>query len=366
MHNLELFDIEYVRMTFIFGILLSVLFYEKTHSTTGSLVVPGYIAVEILNPVSLLATAINALITFYIVSKFIPKFATVYGRTRFGLYIGISVTLAILTEPISALASTQTPIKVIGYVIPALIAYDFNRQGITKTTRNIAIVSCLAAIPALFLFLAAQHPNTTTALTAETQLYGLGNQWIPLIALFSVGTSLTIFSQHGLKAGGFIGPMYLGPIAIQPPQIAFILTIAITTYLLHEHILKRFMITFGRRKFSTMLITGSLLSWTALEISPALTPQGYTTSDMAIAALFLPALLANDMERTSINQVLYASVLTGATVLATTLILSKTIESQPIPIVLPALLAITLPTIFWPTIKKQLPLDRVIGFQRAG
>ena len=49
MHD-YLFDINTVRFAFIIGVLASVFIYERYHITSGSIVVPGYVAVFVLQP----------------------------------------------------------------------------------------------------------------------------------------------------------------------------------------------------------------------------------------------------------------------------------------------------------------------------
>ena len=118
-------------MTFIVGIAVSVIVYERTHRTTGSLVVPGYVGAQLLNPVALVATALNALTTWYLVARVLPRFAAVFGRTLFVVNIAVSVVLSMLTGPVlGPLLPAGVPrFDSIGYVIPALIAYDMNRHA---------------------------------------------------------------------------------------------------------------------------------------------------------------------------------------------------------------------------------------------
>ena len=60
MHD-YLFTTEVVRFAFMFGVAVSMLLYERRHLTTGSIVVPGYIATFIAMPFTIIATFLNAL-----------------------------------------------------------------------------------------------------------------------------------------------------------------------------------------------------------------------------------------------------------------------------------------------------------------
>ena len=60
MHD-YLFSSEIVRFAFVFGICVSMMLYERLHLTTGSIVVPGYIAMFLVYPMVVVATFVNAL-----------------------------------------------------------------------------------------------------------------------------------------------------------------------------------------------------------------------------------------------------------------------------------------------------------------
>ena len=54
MHD-YLLSTEWVRFAFVLGIAVSMILYERRHLTTGSIVVPGYIAVFMIHPLVLVA-----------------------------------------------------------------------------------------------------------------------------------------------------------------------------------------------------------------------------------------------------------------------------------------------------------------------
>ena len=68
MHD-YLLSTEVVRFAFVLGVAVSMLMYERRHLTTGSIVVPGYIASFIVFPLIILATFFNALVSYLIVNK---------------------------------------------------------------------------------------------------------------------------------------------------------------------------------------------------------------------------------------------------------------------------------------------------------
>ncbi len=350
----QLFDLELIRMTFVVGIAVSVLVYERTHTTTASLVVPGYIGVNLLNPPALLATAINAGVTFLLVSRVLPRIAAIYGRARFVTNIAVSVILALLIGP--TLASTTGPsfptLDAIGYVIPALIAYDMNRQGAAKTATAVGVSGCLAALPGLLLvsaFPGMVEPN----LPLDTGLFPVGDVWFPIVALVSTGVSASLYDNHGLRAGGFVGPMYLGLAAVRPLQVIYLLGAAALIHTVVDRGVKPMMITFGRRKFAVMLMGGSMMSWAMLSLAGWLRLDGLLLGNLPIAGLFVPALLANDMERTSVRDVFVGGYLAGGATLSVVVVASAAVDGETTPWWAPPAVFVSIIILFWPRLVKQ-------------
>ncbi|RCW49845.1 MULTISPECIES: poly-gamma-glutamate biosynthesis protein PgsC [unclassified Halanaerobium] len=123
------------------GILLSFIFTEITGFYTGGIIVPGYLAFFWQAPYRILATVLTSLLTYYFV-KFLSNYVIMYSRRRFtacviiGYLIGwFYRSLFIEYFPVSE------DLRVIGYIIPGLLANDMLRQGITATLSSLAVVS---------------------------------------------------------------------------------------------------------------------------------------------------------------------------------------------------------------------------------
>ena len=138
MHD-YMFTTEVVRFAFMFGVAVSMLLYERKHLTTGSIVVPGYIATFLAMPLTIVATFANAFISYLIVNKLLRRWFLLYGRTKFTVLAMISIMIQSLMLKFSPVGAWmwESNIKLlvgVGYVVPALIAHDMGRQGIKKTS----------------------------------------------------------------------------------------------------------------------------------------------------------------------------------------------------------------------------------------
>ena len=95
MHD-YLFHTDVVRLAFLAGVVASIFLYEKSHLTTGSIVVPGYIALFLAQPFVIGATFLNALLSWWIVNRLLPRWFLLYGRTKFTVLALISISLQAL------------------------------------------------------------------------------------------------------------------------------------------------------------------------------------------------------------------------------------------------------------------------------
>ena len=134
------------------GIVISFAFYEIVGLSPGGIVVPGYIALFLDQPVRILVTLLVTLLTYYAVNM-LSNYIILYGRRRFLAMILVGFILKWLIEgliikiPISGIG-----LQSIGYIIPGLIANEMRRQGILPTLYSLAIVSVIVRLM-LLLFL---------------------------------------------------------------------------------------------------------------------------------------------------------------------------------------------------------------------
>src|SRR4030042_4143739 len=113
------------------GMLLSLALTEIVGLAAGRIVWPGYIALVLNDPIQVISTIIAGLVT-YLIIKGLSRYIVVYGRRLLILCILIGYIIAYLTRiaPVITFNKTFFNIETIGFVIPGLIAYWIDRQGI--------------------------------------------------------------------------------------------------------------------------------------------------------------------------------------------------------------------------------------------
>jgi poly-gamma-glutamate biosynthesis protein PgsC/CapC len=129
--------------TLLVGLLLALLWAEATGITPGGLIVPGYLALYADRPARLLATLAAALLTL-LVWKFASRYLVLFGRRRFVLVV---LAGALLAEGWSLvlprLLASPVELRVIGWVIPGLLASNLARQKFWPTLASAAAVTAL-------------------------------------------------------------------------------------------------------------------------------------------------------------------------------------------------------------------------------
>ena len=115
----------------ILGLTLSLLFAEKFGINPGGLVVPGYLALTMKDPKSLIAIFLLSLLTYIIVEFGLNKF----GRRRVLVMLMVCMVLKILLDVFNvSMGMSLGILNGVGVVIPGLIANCYYKQGIKLTT----------------------------------------------------------------------------------------------------------------------------------------------------------------------------------------------------------------------------------------
>lgn len=329
--NGYLWEADLVRFAFIVGLVLAVAFYERYHVTTGSLIVPAYFGIFVLQPMMILVTLFNAYLTFRVVYHVLPRYTLIYGRAKFLVLVPTSIALQVTLLELSgehAFAVDRQPFLVgVGYIVPAMIAHDFGRQGVGTTMTAIGAVALLMASIILTLTLVAPSLRATAPLSIYTSL-AFELKWVT-VAIFCSAMAATALGQtYGYKSGGFVGSAYLALVSNNLLQIAFIIAIAAITYVIVVKLLMRHAILFGRRKFAAILLVGGMLAWIGLSIGdPLFGLSALPFAALPLSGIVVPSLFANDAERVGPMRVIQGTTLNVLFTLSTTLLVQELAES---------------------------------------
>jgi poly-gamma-glutamate biosynthesis protein PgsC/CapC len=127
-------------VAFGLGLVVGFIFFEISGLTAGGIIVPGYLALFVNDPLKILVTLIVSLITYTIVYFLVIKFI-IFGKRRFFIIILIGFIIRSGIDYLNLfLPESGIELQAIGYIIPGIIANEFFRQGISKTVMAMVIV----------------------------------------------------------------------------------------------------------------------------------------------------------------------------------------------------------------------------------
>lgn len=134
------------------GLVVSLLYAEIFGVAPGGIIVPGYLALGINDPVMMGLTLAISLLTFFVV-RVLATVMIIYGRRRTVLMILISFLLGSLVRAGLGVGTPVGPfeVDVIGYIIPGLLAIWMDRQGIVVTVSSALTASVLTRLSGLLI-----------------------------------------------------------------------------------------------------------------------------------------------------------------------------------------------------------------------
>ena len=132
--------------TVALSVILSFLVTELTGLLTGGMVSAGYLAFYFSEPMRILSTILLSTLIALIL-RLSREFLILYGRRRFMLSILLSILFVYALEKAYFIMSPLSlDLRVIGYIIPGLIANDMEKQGILRTSLALIIVTALVKL----------------------------------------------------------------------------------------------------------------------------------------------------------------------------------------------------------------------------
>ena len=134
------------------GLAVGLIFGELFGLAAGGVVVPGYIALHLSQPLAVAYTMAAAFMTFALVKASASLFV-LYGRRRTALMILVGYVGGMWGESLKNAGAFgwQDDGTVIGYIIPGLIAIWLDRQGPIITTCALTIAAVVVRLILILL-----------------------------------------------------------------------------------------------------------------------------------------------------------------------------------------------------------------------
>ncbi|MBA2528429.1 MAG: poly-gamma-glutamate biosynthesis protein PgsC [Euzebyales bacterium] len=131
-------------VSLVVGVVLSLIFTERTGVLPAGLIVPGYLALIFDQPLFLAVIFSIAFLTYLIVTHVVGRVTILYGRRKFGAMLVTGVVLKLIFDYFyPTLPFEILEFRGIGVIVPGLIANTIQRQGVFPTVISTLILSGL-------------------------------------------------------------------------------------------------------------------------------------------------------------------------------------------------------------------------------
>lgn len=128
------------------SVILGFISQEFLGLASGGLISAGYLAFYLNQPLRIVSTLVMAILiwgTMLILDKII----FIYGRRRFACCVLLGIIYAwIFNELLFLTSFISQDLRIIGYVVPGLVANDMVKQGVFKTISMLLIISFIIAL----------------------------------------------------------------------------------------------------------------------------------------------------------------------------------------------------------------------------
>ena len=133
------------------GIILSLVLSEALGVTAGGIIVPGYIALFLHQPIQVVSTFVVAFIVLIII-KLLSRVMFLYGKRRIVLALILGFFFGYLSRVIYIETEIINSVAVIGNIIPGLIANWMDRQGVIRTLSVVLLTAVIVKLMVMIIF----------------------------------------------------------------------------------------------------------------------------------------------------------------------------------------------------------------------
>jgi len=135
------------------GLVVSLIFSETLGLAAGGMVVPGYIAINLRDPLKLTVTILLGLAAWLVV-KLLSNIMILYGRRRTVMIILVGFVLGWFVRSflVFDIFGRTVVMSAIGFIIPGLVCLWIDRQGAVETLSTLLTSGVLVRLCLILIF----------------------------------------------------------------------------------------------------------------------------------------------------------------------------------------------------------------------
>jgi len=129
------------------GVIVSLIFAERTGIVPAGLVVPGYLALVLDQPVFVLLILFISLVTYFVVTYGIARVVILYGRRKFSAMLIVGMVVKLVLDYFYPVIPFEIfEFRGIGIIVPGIIANTIQRQGVPVTLISTGFVTLVTFV----------------------------------------------------------------------------------------------------------------------------------------------------------------------------------------------------------------------------
>ena len=133
------------------GVVVSILLTELIGLSPGGIIVPGYVALILDRPAALLGLLLLTGATYWTV-RLLARFVFLYGSRRFGMMVLVGLAYSVGAQLLRVnVQLTAIEWVGLGFVVPGLLAHQWDRQGVLPTMLMLAVAAPLVRLITLLV-----------------------------------------------------------------------------------------------------------------------------------------------------------------------------------------------------------------------
>lgn len=287
-------SVDLVRIVFLLGAVLALIYKKKIGVTPGGIIVPGILAGIMFTSFVAFMFTIASTILCWVIYKFsIAKYA-LSNRWTSLTCISLSVVIGLLaTSILGTYKLVDQEALLLSLVTPGLITISAKKYGFKSAAFGVLFVTAVTG--ALGLLLAKIIPyEQLTSLSVQLGVYTPLALTHPFIVLpISLISAILVYYRFGIRGGGYLIAPFLSVILLSSPFQAILVCIGVAASYLAITLIQKHTLIIGLERFVMSLFCGYFVVTLMDLLATTVNIEGYRTSPIIL--IIAIAVLTNDL-----------------------------------------------------------------------
>lgn len=295
-------SIDLVRMTFLIGAVLALLYKKKFGVTPGGIIVPGILTGLIFTSFPAFLVMVALSVVCWAIYKFTFARFALTKRWASLITITISVVISLVTMVLLNMAHIFDHELLLSLVVPGLIAISARKYGLGKVMLGTLSVTALCYLAGWMLVLSIPYDvlsYMTVRLGSYTPL-SLENPY--LMFAISLTTAILIYYKFGIRGGGYMVAPFIAAVTFSSPIQALLIAVGVALSYLAVRFMLRFTLVIGLERFVFSLLCGYIVITAIDLLASYVAIPGYRPAPIVL--IIAVAVFTNDLSLQPLRQTL--------------------------------------------------------------